>query len=296
MARGNGILLVGAVSAAMLSVTPTRAAVQQPDVAALLAKTAAYLESYEKAFAVVVSEETYLQEQRIEPAISTRPQPLDETRPKELTRTLRSDVLEASVGARAWVAFRDVYDVDGKAVRDHDARLQKLFVDAPVQRAPADTIEQARRILAESSRYNLGKLQRDFNVPTMALMYLRGPNQPRSAFKIAGRKDIDGAPADVLEFKEGATPTIIQSAGADLPASGRFWIEPDSGRVLKTEISVTDRRASAKIIVTYDAVPALTVWVPVLMTEQYTGAETIFTKATYAKFRQFQVSVGQIIK
>jgi hypothetical protein len=291
MARGNGILLVGVASAAMLSVAPARAAVRQPDVAALLAKTAAYLESYERAFAVVVSEETYLQEQRIEPAISTRPQPLDETRPKELTRTLRADVLQASVGARAWVAVRDVYDGDGKAVRDHDARLQKLFLDAP-----ADAFEQARRILAESSRYNLGKLQRDFNVPAMALMYLRGPNQPRSAFKIAGRKDVDGAPADVLEFKERATPTIIQSAGADLPASGRFWIEPDSGRVLKTEISVTDRRASAKITVTYDAVPALTVWVPVLMTEQYTGAETIFTKATYAKFRQFQVSVGQIIK
>ena len=32
------------------------------------------------------------------------------------------------------------------------------------------------------------------------------------------------------------------------------------------------------------------------MTEEYTGAETIFTKATYSNFRQFGVSVGQIIK
>jgi hypothetical protein len=33
-------------------------------------------------------------------------------------------------------------------------------------------------------------------------------------------------------------------------------------------------------------------WVPVVMTEEYTGAEIIFGKATYSKFRQFAVSTA----
>jgi hypothetical protein len=273
------------------AVAPTRAVAPNAAVAAILASAAAYLASYEHAFSVVVSEETYLQEQHLDARLSTRAINTAQEPPTDRTRTLRSDVLQASVGEREWVAFRDVYEVDGQTVRDRDERLQKLFIETPAQ-----AVEQARRIVAESARYNLGTLQRDFNVPTMALTYLRGPNQSRSEFKIAGRKDVDGVSAVVLEFKERATPTMIQSAGADLPATGRFGIDAKSGRVLKTEFSVADRRAGGTITVTYGAVPTLTVWVPILMTEAYTGAETIFAKATYSNFRQFGVSVGQIIK
>jgi hypothetical protein len=189
------------------------------------------------------------------------------------------------------MAFRDVYEVDGQAVRDHDTRLQKLFLDTPSQ-----AVEQARRIVAESARFNLGTLRRDINVPTMALKYLRASNQPRSVFTVAGRKDVGGVPATILEFKEIATPTIIRTPGADLPATGRFWIDSASGRVLKSEISIADRRAAAKITVTYGSVPKLTLWVPIVMIEEYTGAETISAKATYSRFRQFNVSVGQVIK
>jgi hypothetical protein len=294
-ANASAAVSAGTPSAMVKAPAPTRTVAQPPEVVAPLAKAAAYLASYETAFSVVVAEESYLQEQHIEPTISTRLRGADESRPQELTRTLRSDVLQTRVGQREWVAFRDVFNVNGKAVHDRDERLQKLFVDSPVLAAgsatEAERFDQARRILAESSRYNLGKLQRDINVPTMALTYVRGANQSRSDFKMAGRKDIDGVPAVVLEFKERATPTIIQSAGADLPASGRVWIEPESGRVLRTEMSVADRRAGAKITVTYGAVPKLTVWVPILMAEEYTGAETIFAKATYSNFRQFGVSV-----
>ena len=172
-------------------------------------------------------------------------------------------------------------------MREREARLQKLFADAP-----PGAVEQARRILAESARYNLGTLQRDINVPTMALTYLRESNQSRSDFSIDGNQDIGGVRAVVLEFKERASPTIVRSAEGDLPATGRVWIEPDSGRVLKTEISMASRRSGAKITVTYGAVPEVTMWVPIVMTEEYTGAEIIFGKATYSKFRQFAVSTA----
>ncbi len=285
----RGSVTVATALIVMLCVPPTRAAVQQPETAGLLAKAAAYLESYEQAFSVVVSEETYQQELQIDPRPTTMKLVVDQTIRKE--RTLRSDVLQTSIGQREWVAFRDVYEVDGQVVRDRDTRLQKLFVDTPAQ-ATAQTMDQARRIVAESARFNLGTLRRDINVPTMALTYLRESNQPRSAFAIAGRKDISGVPAVVLEFKERSKPTIIRSPKADLPATGHFWIEPETGRVLKSEISIADRRSSAKITVTYGAVPKLTVWAPILMIEEYTGPETISAKASYANFRQFAVSVG----
>jgi hypothetical protein len=130
----------------------------------------------------------------------------------------------------------------------------------------------------------------------MALTFLEKSNQPRSVFTVAGRKDVGGVPAVVIEFKERSKPTIIRTRDADLPAAGRFWIDPESGRMLKSEISIADRRSAAKITVTYGVVPKLTLWVPVLMSEEYTGLETIFGKATYSNFRQFNVSVGQVIK
>ena len=125
----------------------------------------------------------------------------------------------------------------------------------------------------------------------MALTYLRGSNQPRSEFTIAGRKDIGGVSAVALKFKERTKPTIIRAPDVDLPATGHFWIDPESGRVLKSEVSIAERRSTAKITVTYGAVPKLTVWAPIIMLEEYTGPEMISAKATYSNFRQFAVSV-----
>ena len=47
-------------------------------------------------------------------------------------RTTRSDVIFTNVGESA-VAFRDVFEVDDKPVRDRDQRLQRLFTNQPNQ-------------------------------------------------------------------------------------------------------------------------------------------------------------------
>jgi hypothetical protein len=127
---------------------------------------------------------------------------------------------------------------------------------------------------------------------TMALTYLRDSHRSRSDFSIDGNEVIGGVPAVVVEFKEQTTPTIVQSSDGNRRATGRIWIEPSSGRVLKTEVAIAGRRSNAKVTVIYGAVPELSIWVPLVMTEEYTGAETIFAKATYSKFRQFAVSTA----
>jgi hypothetical protein len=263
------------------------ASAQQPDVAAVLDKSAKYLAEYEKAFSVVVAEESYSQSVlTIAGGRTTRQQ-----------RILRSDVLQTSVGQADWVAFRDVFQVDGIAVRDRDTRLQKLFLEAPSQ-----ALAQTRRIVDESARYNIGSLHRNINVPTMALTYVRAANQARSAFTIAGVEKIDGVNAVVLAFVEKTKPTIVRSGSRDLPATGRVWIDPESGRVLKTEVSIAGAGSPAKITVTYGPVPKLTTWAPLQMKEDYAGrdtglgTETIRAEATYSNFRQFTVAVAEKIK
>src|SRR5688500_20130213 len=57
-------------------------AAQQPDLAGVLAKAATYLASYEKAFSVIVAEESYLQTVRTNVG-------------RNRQRTLRSDVLRS---------------------------------------------------------------------------------------------------------------------------------------------------------------------------------------------------------
>src|SRR6188768_3929340 len=67
-------------------------------------------------------------------------------------RELRSDLLIVSDGGSlAWMVMRDVFEVDGKPVRDHEDRLSQLLAQPD-----PDTRAQAERIANESARYNLG--------------------------------------------------------------------------------------------------------------------------------------------
>jgi hypothetical protein len=40
---------------------------------------------------------------------------------------LKSDVMSMVGANHEWMSVRDVFDVDGRPVRDHDLRLQKLI-------------------------------------------------------------------------------------------------------------------------------------------------------------------------
>jgi hypothetical protein len=70
-------------------------------------------------------------------------------------RQLRSDILLILLpGADSWLGFRDVFEVNGRPVRDRDLRLQALFLDE-VRLA----VDQALEISQESARYNIGQTQ-----------------------------------------------------------------------------------------------------------------------------------------
>jgi hypothetical protein len=154
------------------------------------------------------------------------------------TRRLRSEVLLAKAGQAGWVAFRDVFEVDGRAIRDRHSRLEALFL-----RPGADSDGQARKITEESARFNLGLLQRTINVPTLALTLLRTDHQARCRFELDRVTRVAGREAAQVKFVEVAQPRMVATPD-HAAAEGRLWIEPATGRVVKTEFTIRTAGAS----------------------------------------------------
>jgi hypothetical protein len=273
--------LIVVICGCVMSARPS--ARQTPTVDELLAKSAAALADYEAKFAGVTSEEHYTQNLAINSGRSTTSR----------KRTLVSDVIVLNAaGGDSWTVFRDAFQVDGQPVRDRDARLQKLFTETP-----GEALVQAQKLMNESARYNLGSIPRNINVPTMALTFLRGSNQARSRFRVSGYEKVNGVMTSILSFTEFASPTVIRAGTVDLPATGRFWLEAETARVVKSELSVKTKISTTKITVTYAPAPALTVWAPLRMTEDYSkGPEHVSAVAEYSNFHQFKVSTSVNIK
>jgi hypothetical protein len=198
-------------------------------------------------------------------------------------------------------------------VRDRDARLEQLFLEP----SPSAST-QALRIIEEGSRYNIGDMARTVNTPTLALVFLDPQYRERFTFErsedripetvrgIAADTDASAArfqpPAGavVLAYREIGRDTLIASAnGTGLRASGRFWVEPATGRILISELQLRDEMVEAVIDVRYDEAPAVEPLVPIAMRERYRNLRRntlIEGAATYSRVRRFQVNATEDVK
>jgi hypothetical protein len=161
---------------------------------------------------------------------------------------------------------------------------------------------QARRIVIESSRYNLrSDVYRTINMPMMALRFLRFVDQRRSKFTLDGMQTVEGTRVAVVRFEEKGEPRMIDSTDG-AAAKGSFWIEPQSGRVMRSELLFDTGKGSARLRVRVRVgyAPALEgTWVPTSMDEEYRmgkGAIAVEGHATYANFRKFKVETSTTIK
>jgi hypothetical protein len=93
-----------------------------------------------------------------------------------------------------------------------------------------------------------------------------------------------------VEYRERKQGTIIRRPdGRDLPARGRFWIDPSNGNVLISEMIVDGGGVLATITVSYKSEPLMGFLVPVEMRELYIrGNERISGHAQYGKFRKIE--------
>lgn len=254
---------------------------QPPTLPHLLTAAASYVTDYEARTAALVFEEVYTQ------SVSGPNSGVFVS----AERRLKSEVVVVNTEGLGWLSFRDVLEVDGKPIRDRRDRFQRLFGQPVTQ----TVIDQARVIANESARFNLGSVGRNFNYPTMALMFLRQKHQSRSVFSREGTARVGGVVTWMLAFEEAQRPTLVGSPGNEAVASGRFWIEPDSGRVRQSRITIDVTQASCAYDVEYGNRPGIDVLVPVSMDENITlrgrdprAVQTIRGEARYSNFREFR--------
>lgn len=255
----------------------------------LLARAGAYVESFQRNFGSVVAEERYEQTMRRAPGSNTTSVQRGGSGPTQTV--LVSDFLLVQVPGEGWLPFRDVFERDGKQIRDREERLAKLFLGGS-----RNAIDQARAIMNEGARYNIGNIERNINTPTLPLPFLT-MLKGRFTFKLVKREDDD--PGEVIEFKETGRPTFITTAGnRDLPVNGRFWVDARDGTVLRTELHAVDTSVEAHITVNYELDAGTGLRVPARMDERYRRGRDpneVRGVATYSRFRRFQVSTSEEI-
>jgi hypothetical protein len=249
----------------------------------------------------IVAEESYVQSarsmRRASSALHSR-------------KSLKSDLLLVRPSdSDRYVEFRDVFEVNGTAVRDRDQRLTQLFLQPT-----SASGDQLRAIIDESARHNIGDIPRNVNTPMLTLHFLQPDKQRHFRFRRAksGHPELGTGAAMpgrstatfrvttemwVVEYRETERPTIIKTdRGRDFPATGRFWINPESGAVMMSELVMENAEVTATINVSYQSEPILGFLVPVEMRERYRARnERVEGIATYGRFRQFQVTTGTII-
>jgi hypothetical protein len=283
---------------ALLAATSSSAADRPPTLTEVLARVGDYVVRYENELSGIVAEEHYSQLGDIS------------DRPQLTRRELKSDLLlvrAEGIDGDGFVQFRDVFEVDGDAVRDRSERLVKLFMDPSVAAK-----NRAGEIMRESSRYNIGNIERNVNVPVLALSFMHPRYQPRFKFTMddAGAGVQKGMPkasnftmavdVRVLSFREVGSPPLIDSRDRRGVArsQGRVWVEPDTGRVLMTEITIETPTVDSTMQVSYQSEPLLGFLVPVEMREQYVTRKRNYRlsgTATYGNFRQFTVRTDEAI-
>ncbi len=255
-----------------------------PELDAVVARASEYITGYFREFKNVVAEEDYTQTNMA-------------VRPAEIRRTRSDFLLAMAPDGKSIVPFRDVFEVDGLAVRDREDRLRKLFLEA----APADAMDAAKRVQNEGARYNLVSTRTTVNIPTLALTLLVEPFLDSVAFRRGREETVEGVRVLRVDFEEVSSPTAIYAptTGEDIPSAGSFWIDPLTGRVLKTYLRADDEKNSLSLdsTVTYKRSDALGLWVPSEMRETYRlRGFSIEGRASYSNFRSFQVKTQQEIK
>ena len=286
--EGTGWVRGATLGVACFLAMPAYAAQEALTLEEVIARASAYVEGYVRELTTVVMEEDYRQSH-------FRRGPTNPTRTR-----LHSEFLLVRLGEdAAWTGFRDVFEANGRRVRDRQDRLASLFLDDTTT-----AVARARRIVEESSRYNLGTTSRTFNIPTYALSYLLPSNTGRFRFEQDGVGCGDGHPsAWHIRYEEVATPTLTRGyQNIDLPSNGRFCIDPDAGTIFETEIELHHPSVGREVpateavaVVTFALNPNVGLWVPTEMRERYAarGGERTTSTARYGNYRKFSVSTSE---
>jgi hypothetical protein len=158
---------------------------------------------------------------------------------------------------------------------------------------------QARRLAAESARYNPGRVHRTTNLADSALVYLQAASASRMKFDAPrAAAPVDGEETVVFRFRETGRPTIVTSRrGTNIPASGQVWAHTATGAIVKTEFKLSDLATDGVFVVDFAVDERLGLRLPAKMTERYTSpGEEVRATAQYSNVRRFNVSTNETLR
>lgn len=264
--------VVIAVSCVALWTAPLEAQSKLPDI---VRRASEYVDNFVQQFTNVVAEERTVQEMRS----------------PHRRRELRSDfLLVRPAGAPGWYQFRDVIEVDGKAIGGREDRLTKLFLNPS-----ANQLDQAREISAEGDKYDLtggGAMYQ----PLLVIGFLQSRYAGRFRYTV-GRVDKDSGPSvRIVLFEEWSRPTILTTgrANQDSPSHGRFLIDEPTGRVVSTEFDLGRGPLPRQVVTSFRFDDTLKMIVPSEMRERIGGDSPVV--ATYSRFRRFTVNTAESLR
>jgi hypothetical protein len=250
---------------------------QDDAAAALVARAGRYVLEYERQFTGLVGEEH--QTQRLVKPNGT----------VSKTRSLVSDILLVESGGRMSF-FRDVIEVDGKAVRNRDERLRTLFASQS-----RGAVEQARAIIAEGARFDLA-FPHLRGILILPLLIVKAPISERFRF---------GAADSGVTFEEIKTPDLVTYHEGrrvwSAPLTGRMAIDED-GRLRSATLAwAAEDLFAGTMDVRYEEDEASHLLVPAELKEAYRRParpkdDHLEIVSTYSNYRRFEVQVDEQIE
>ena len=257
-------LAAGFCAASIVNAAPQAA----PRVGEVVQLATAYVQRYTAELKFVLAEEEYT------------PRTLGRNDSIERERRIRGEFFLAFLAAdRGWIAVRDVHEVDGAAVADRED-LHALLRQGEVSSV-------ARRVADRNASFNIGRILRNFNEPTLPLLLLTRERVGRTRFRAVSHT----ARTATLAFQERDRPALIRSrSGEHAFSRGTLTVDAQTGRVEATTLELSIDGIRVRLETTYTADERLGLWVPTTFTERYEGrGETIACRAVYSNYRRFEV-------
>jgi hypothetical protein len=287
------VLLCGATGLSAGSGLSLRASDQSKPLSQLLEASRHYVQDYKEKLTFIIADETYVQTIRHQI-------PLDPKMPT--ARTTQSEIYFILVPqTREWLAIRDVTVVDGEVLHDRP-NLASMAAAIPVPQV-------AVTLKTYNSRFNIGRIFRNFNEPTIGLQILDARYQGEVDFQVKHSEVDHGDSLTTLSYREKGPETLIHDLlMKPAPSTGEVVVEDRTGRVRRTELTTQIGSVSVQLTTDYSAELGLDMWAPRVFREHYedgvyTNAknrlfsgpayEEVTCEATYSNFRRFEV-LGRI--
>ncbi|MBA3640309.1 MAG: hypothetical protein M3541_03640 [Acidobacteriota bacterium] len=273
-----------------LALMPMAGASQEADTSTRAVANAAsrYVAQYQQSLTSILADESLEQE-------VVRRVPADPA-----ARRLRSMLSEVffmfTPGTNHWMAIRDVIAVDGSEVKDRPDIRREL--------ATLDDDDVAAALKAQNSRFNIGRVTRNFSEPTLGLLVLDARHRDRFKFERRRVQNVEGVTLVTLAFTEKESPTLIWDlARGKVFSTGDIIVEAGSGRVRETTFRASTGDITVELTTRYVPDGRLEMWVPASFRESYEGGvkrkslengpdyEHVVARASYSNYRRFQTAV-----